>query len=43
MQTSIHSSVEGASTMPNPDFNVPALIDHLCNFSDAYFDAAWLI
>jgi hypothetical protein len=41
MQTSIHSSVEGASTMPNPDFNVPALIDHLCNFSDAYFDAAF--
>ncbi|MEA5453060.1 hypothetical protein VB780_31100 [Leptolyngbya sp. CCNP1308] len=42
MQTPLHSSVNDASPTPVRDFNVPALIDRLGNFSDAYFDAAWM-
>jgi hypothetical protein len=43
MPTPIPSSIDDApSTAPTQDFNVPALIDRLCNFSDAYFDATWL-
>lgn len=43
MHNPIHSSGNtDASSPPVRDFNVPALIDHLGNFSDAYFDATWM-
>ncbi|MGD1930851.1 MAG: hypothetical protein ACFB12_18270 [Leptolyngbyaceae cyanobacterium] len=41
MQTPIPLSVDDShSNAPTQNFNVSALIDRLCNFSDAYFDAA---
>lgn len=43
MHNPIHSCVNtDASSPPVRDFNVPALIDRLGNFSDAHFDAAWM-